>query len=170
MALFLPTAAVETLLEITPEMLEAMGVNTVLLDVDNTLALHGSQKPFPGSVEWTHEMRRRGFRMIIMSNNFEKRVAPFAAQYGLPFLSFSIKPFPAAYYRAVHKLGAKRSQAVAVGDQIFTDVVGANLSFMKSILLTPRGTETGWSIRLRRAMERPIRRRIAQREQKGEKR
>lgn len=168
MALFLPTAAVETLLDVTPELLESMGVNTILLDVDNTLAFHGSQEPFPGTVEWTHKMRQKGFRVIIMSNNFAERVAPFAAQYDLPFLSFSIKPFPIAYFRAIRKLGARRKEAVAIGDQIFTDIVGANLSFMKSILLTPRGEEEGLSIRVRRKLEQPIRRRIARRsENKG---
>lgn len=168
MALLLPTVAVETLLDVTPELLASMGVDTVLLDVDNTLAYHGSQEPFPGTVEWTHELRHRGLRVIILSNNFAKRVAPFAAKYDLPFLSFSIKPLPIAYFRALHKLGARREQAVVIGDQIFTDVVGANLSRMKSILLTPRGEEKGFSIRVRRALERPVRRRIArQSEKKG---
>ncbi len=128
MALLLPTVAVETLLDITPELLASMGVDTVLLDVDNTLAYHGSQEPFPGTVEWTHELRSRGFRVMILSNNFAKRVAPFAEKYDLPFLSFSIKPLPIAYFRAIHKLGARREKAVVIGDQVFTDVVGANLS------------------------------------------
>ena len=169
MALLLPTVAVETLLDVTPELLASMGVDTVLLDVDNTLAYHGSQEPFPGTVEWTHELRSRGFRVMILSNNFAKRVAPFAEKYDLPFLSFSIKPLPIAYFRAIHKLGARREKAVVIGDQVFTDVVGANLSRMKSILLTPRGEEKGFSIRVRRTLERPVRRRIArQSEKRGE--
>ena len=110
MALLLPTVAVETLLDVTPELLASMGVDTVLLDVDNTLAYHGSQEPFPGTVEWTHELRSRGFRVMILSNNFAKRVAPFAEKYDLPFLSFSIKPLPIAYFRAIHKLGARRER------------------------------------------------------------
>ena len=105
---------------------------------------------------------------MILSNNFAKRVAPFAEKYDLPFLSFSIKPLPIAYFRAIHKLGARREKAVVIGDQVFTDVVGANLSRMKSILLTPRGEEKGSSIRVRRTLERPVRRRIArQSEKKG---
>lgn len=168
MALLLPTIAVENLLDVTPDRLISMGVDTILLDVDNTLAYHGSQEPFPGTIAWTHRIRRMGFRVMILSNNFAKRVAPFAAQYDLPFLSFSIKPFPIAYYRAIHKLGANRENTVVIGDQIFTDVVGANLSRMKSILLTPQGEEKGFSIRIRRALERPVRRRIArQPEKKG---
>lgn len=166
MALFFPTAALETLLDVTPELLRKMDVDTILLDVDNTMAFHGSQEPFPGTVEWSRQMRKKGFRMMILSNNFAKRVAPFAAQYDLPFLAFSVKPFPLAYFRAIRKLGAEQSKTVIIGDQVFTDVVGANLSRMKSILLTPRGEEKGVSIWLRRVMERPVRRRFVQHSEK----
>ena len=137
-----------------------MDANSVLLDVDNTLALHGSQVPFPGTVEWARRLRGAGIRIVILSNNFRERVGPFAAQYGLPFLSLSLKPLPAAYRRAVRALGAARREAVVVGDQIFTDVVGANLAGIKSILLVPAGRETSWSFRVRRALEEPIRRKI----------
>ena len=160
MALFLPTAAVEKVTDITPELIYRMGGSALLLDVDNTLALHGSQIPFPGTVEWAGRIRAAGIQVIIMSNNFEKRVAPFAARYGLPFLSLSLKPLPLAYLRAIHRLGVKRSQAVTVGDQIFTDVFGANLARVKSVLLSPVEEESSFSFVVRRALERPIRRRI----------
>jgi len=160
LALFLPTVAVEKVTDITPELIYRMGGSALLLDVDNTLALHGSQIPFPGTIEWAGRIRAAGIQVIIMSNNFEKRVAPFAARYGLPFLSLSVKPFPLAYLRAIHRLGVKRSQAVTVGDQIFTDVFGANLARVKSILLNPVEEESSFSFVVRRALERPIRRKI----------
>lgn len=161
MALFLPTAAVERVTDITPELVRSMRANALLLDVDNTLAMHGSQTPFPETVEWAGRMRASGISIMLMSNNFKERVAPFAALYGLPFISMAMKPLPAAYRRAVRKLGAKRKEAVAVGDQIFTDIVGANLARVKSILLVPSQEERSFSFRIRRFLERPIRRRIA---------
>ena len=156
MALLLPTVAVETLLDITPELLASMGVDTVLLDVDNTLAYHGSQEPFPGTVEWTHELRSRGFRVMILSNNFAKRVAPFAEKYDLPFLSFSIKPLPIAYFRAIHKLGARREKAVVIGDQVFTDVLCANLAGAVSILVEPIELEPFPFFKLKRRLEKLV--------------
>lgn len=161
MALFLPTAAVERVTDVTPEQVRSMGANAVLLDVDNTLAVHGSQTPFPGTVEWTWRMRKSGIRIMIMSNNSRERVAPFAALYDLPFISMAFKPLPAAYRRAVHKLGAVRSETVAVGDQIFTDVAGANLARVKSILVAPAAEEQSLSFRIRRFLERPVRRKLA---------
>lgn len=160
MSVFLPTASVPKVTDITPKLIRAMGVDSILLDVDNTLALHGSQVPFPGTVEWAHRMSEAGIRIILLSNNFRRRVEPFAGKYGLPFLSLSLKPFPAAYRRAVRTLGIRREEAVAVGDQIFTDVVGANLAGVRSILLAPEKEEGSVSFRIRRALEKPIRRKI----------
>ena len=146
--------------DITEDLVRGLGVSSLLLDVDNTLAFHGSQTPFPGTVEWARRLRGAGIRIILLSNNFRKRVEPFARQYGLPFVSLSLKPLPAAYRRAMCRLDVGREEAAAVGDQIFTDVVGANLTGIKSILLVPAGREKSWSFRLRRSLEKPIRRKI----------
>nr|WP_319488003.1 YqeG family HAD IIIA-type phosphatase [uncultured Caproiciproducens sp.] len=157
MALFLPTVAVDKVTDITPELIRAMKVRAIILDVDNTLAVHGSQVPFDGTIEWSQFMLENGISIIIMSNNFRKRVEPFAAKYGLPFMSLSLKPIPFAYYRAIRKMGVKRKEVVVVGDQVFTDVIGSNLSFMKSILLVPMGKEKSFSFAIRRGLEKPIR-------------
>ncbi|HEX2986485.1 MAG TPA: YqeG family HAD IIIA-type phosphatase [Caproiciproducens sp.] len=160
MALFLPTVAVDKVTDITPRLLGAMNVSAIILDVDNTLAVHGSQVPLKGTIAWAGYMRRQNFKIIIMSNNFKKRVAPFAAKYDLPFMYLSLKPIPMAYHRAAHRLGVGHKEVVVVGDQIFTDVIGANLAFMKSILLVPVHEEHSMSFTVRRRLEKPIRRYI----------
>lgn len=160
MALLQPTVSVERVTDITPELIRAMGVDAVLLDVDNTLARHGSQEPFAGSIAWTHQLRQAGFKVIIVSNNSRRRVAPFAKKYGLPFLCRAYKPLPRGYRRAAELLGAQHGRSVVIGDQVFTDIVGANLSGMKSILLVPEQEEHSLSFRLRRRLERPVRRRL----------
>ena len=77
MAVLLPTLAVKHVTDITPEMLHVMKVKGMILDVDNTLSRHGCPIPFEGSIEWTHEMRAAGIKVIIVSNNFKKRVSEF---------------------------------------------------------------------------------------------
>ncbi|MDF2632512.1 MAG: YqeG family IIIA-type phosphatase [Caproiciproducens sp.] len=157
MALFLPTVAVERVTDITPKLIRAMKVSAIILDVDNTLAIDGAPEPLSGTVEWAQHMISNGIKLIIMSNNNNKRVEPFAAQYSLPFITLAFKPFPVAYFRAIRKLRVKRREAVVVGDQIFTDVIGSNLSFMKSILLVPIHKEKSLSFKIRRGCERPLR-------------
>lgn len=164
MALRYPTRMLHRITDITPEFLSSLGITALLLDVDNTLSEHDSQSPYPGSLEWVSSMRKNGIQMIILSNNTRERVEPFAAQYGLPFLTYAMKPLPVGYLRAVHQLGVSHRNCAAVGDQIFTDIVGANLCGIKSILLEPILEETSRSFRIRRKLERSIRGKMAVKE------
>lgn len=158
MAILLPTACVEQVTDITLEMLRALGIRALILDADNTLSGHGSQEPFPGAVEWTRELTAAGIQMTIVSNNVEKRIAPFAAQFSLPYASMALKPFPAGYRRAMRAMGSRREETAAVGDQVYTDILGANLTGVKSILVVPKGEESILRFGWRRALEKPVRR------------
>ena len=160
MALLLPTYAVPTVLDVSASLLRSMKVRAILLDVDNTLSKPGSQEPFAGVEQWVESMQRKGFVLTILSNNFRRRVAPFANRMRVPFLSFACKPLPGGYWRAISRLGISKKEAVVVGDQVFTDVLGANLSGVRSILLAPAAEEHGASIRLRRSLETSVRRRV----------
>ena len=133
------------------------------------MLFRSSPVPLVGTVEWAHAMRQAGLAVVIVSNNFKDRVAPFAEKYDLPFLCVAMKPLPFAYWRAARFLGVSRSQAVAVGDQVFTDVMGANVAGVKSILLRPSDPETSVSFRVRRRLEEPIRRKMERRQAEREK-
>ena len=160
MGLLRPTAMRARVTQLTPEFLESLGVEALLLDVDNTIATYTSHTPIPGAVEWAEEMVGRGFRVIIVSNNYKKRVGPFARKFGLDFISFAIKPLPFGYLRARRRLGVKRRACAIIGDQIFTDVVGANLCGMKSVLRAPIEPEEGFTFRVRRCLEQGLRKKF----------
>lgn len=154
MAIFKPTGILSRLTELTPEMLLSLGVRGVVLDVDNTMAAHSDQQPFPGVPEWTAAMTAAGIQLVVVSNNYEKRVAPFAEKFGLPHIAFACKPSPLGYLRAKRLMGLKARECAAVGDQIFTDIVGANLCGMRSVLLEPVAADPAWTVRLKRWFER----------------
>lgn len=164
MGLFRPTALRAKVTELSPSLLEGLGVRALLLDVDNTIATYTSHTPIPGAVEWAAGMVQQGFRVIIVSNNYKKRVGPFAEKFGLDFISFALKPLPFGYLRARRRLGVRRQECAIVGDQIFTDVVGANLCGMRSVLLSPIQPEDGFSFRIRRYFERGLREKFKHRE------
>lgn len=157
MAILLPTVCVAQVTDITLELLRSMGIRALILDVDNTLSDHGSQQPFEGALEWTQKMAQNGIEMMIVSNNFQKRVEPFAQRFSLPFVSMAMKPFPVGYSRAVSAMGVRREETAAVGDQVFTDILGANLSGIRSILVVPQGNESVLRFGWRRALEKPVR-------------
>lgn len=160
MSLFKPTAAVRYVTDITLELLHKLGTDAILLDVDNTLAPPTSKIPYDGVQEWIDTVKASGIHIVICSNNYKKRIQPFADSVGLDCVAMSLKPFPFGFNRAKKKLKEKPSSVLVVGDQIYTDVLGANLAGMKSVLLLPRSEEHGWSIKLRRRMERNKRKKI----------
>lgn len=160
MSLLKPTVALKAVTDITPELLEKLGTDAILLDVDNTLASPTSHIPYEGVQEWITRIKECGIHIVICSNNFEKRVKPFSDSLGLDCVSMSLKPLPFGFNRAKRKLKEKPQSVLVVGDQIYTDVLGANLAGMKSILLIPRDEEKGFTIKLRRKMEKGIRKKI----------
>jgi len=153
MALFRPTGTLHCLTEITPELLCALRVRAIVLDADNTMSAHGAQTPFPGVLEWTQAMTAAGYHLVVVSNNYKKRVAPFAAQFGLPYTSFACKPSPFGYLRAKKSAGVRVRECLVVGDRIFGGVVGANLCGMKSILLDPLAPDPSATVRFKRRLE-----------------
>lgn len=167
MPIFMPTAAFRRVTDITSEDLRALGAEAVLLDVDNTLTTHNAPAPLEGAIEWTHALREAGLKVIIVSNNKRTRVAAFSAQFGLPFCYRACKPLPLGYIRAARQLKTKFRRCVVIGDQIFTDIIGANLVGMKSVLLAPIEEETGWSFKVRRRLEKPFRNKLAFKERRN---
>ena len=147
-------------MEITPEDIKNSGATAVLIDADNTLALHNSQQPYPGVSSWIKTVIASGIPMIIISNNSAERVRPFAEKLGLPFVEKSAKPLPKGFLRACKRLGVKPAKAAVIGDQIFTDILGANLLGIKSILVDPFEKNQTAFLKLKRFFENPIRKKI----------
>ncbi len=153
MALFAPTVYKNRITDITAEELDAWGVRGVLLDVDNTLTTHDNPLPSPGIPEWIDMMKAAGIGMVIISNNNKERVEPFAAKLGLPFTSMSCKPLPFKYIKGMKMLGGNRKNTAMVGDQIFTDVMGANLSGMKCLMVLAILAEESAGFKFKRRIE-----------------
>ena len=166
MDIFKPTFMVRRLSDIDADMLRKLNIRFLLLDVDNTLASYISHEPVEGAVAWVKEMQRQGFKLVIVSNNYKKRVEPFSKNFGLPFITFACKPLPFGYLKAKKLLKAPAEACAIIGDQIYTDIVGANLCGMKSVLLEPVEAERDPLFRLRRRQEKKLRDRYSQAEHK----
>lgn len=156
MSLFHPTLLKNRITELTAEDLNAMSVKALLLDVDNTLTRHHSQELPDDVAAWLDAMKTAGIGLMLVSNSKKPRVEPFAARIGLPFVHTSCKPLPFGFRRASKALGVPLKHCMAVGDQTFTDVLGAKLAGVRVVQLLPIEAEAGWSFRVRRRLEQPI--------------
>ncbi len=157
MSLFYPTIYRRRITDVTAEDLRRLGVRGILLDVDNTLTIHDAPDLTDEVKAWLSAMQTEGFLLAVVSNNRPERVAPFAEKIGLPFTAHARKPLPTGYRKAAKMLGIPARECVAIGDQIFTDTMGANLSGMKSILLEPIQFEVEQKfIAFKRKVEKPM--------------
>lgn len=156
MRLFCPTYNTQNAYAITPELLKSLGVKALILDVDNTLTTHGNPEPDVQILSWLSEMRSEGITMMILSNNTHARVEPFAKRLGLLFESSGAKPLSKGFRRCCERIGLPKSETAIVGDQLFTDIAGANLFGIKSILVEPIELERGILFVIKRVLERPF--------------
>ena len=134
----------------------SIGVKGVLLDVDNTLEPY--ENPLPGEqvLAWISSLRACGIGCAIVSNNNRERIELFNSGLSLPAYYKAKKPFSKNLKRALLDLSVKKSEAIFIGDQIFTDVLAARLFGIRAILVPPIKDKTDPFTRFKRLLERPI--------------
>ena len=137
MSIFTPFEMFESVTAITPEYLKRNNINTLLLDVDNTLSCHHAGVLYNGVAEWLEKMKKSGISLFVVSNSKNKRIEPFAKKIGLPFEALSLKPLTKGINRAIKRANAEKKTTALVGDQLFTDVWGAKKAGIFSILVKP---------------------------------
>ncbi len=131
------------------------GYRGVIFDIDNTLVPHGAPADEQAIALFAH-LRDLGFRCLVLSNNREPRVKLFAEAVGVMYIHKAGKPKPSAYRRAMRELGTGESDTLFVGDQIFTDVCGANLVGIRTILVKPIHPKEEIQIVLKRYLEKVV--------------
>lgn len=156
MAVFQPTAVFKHITDIPLSFFVERDIKAIILDVDNTLTSHNNPIPADGVSQWLQQLKCCGFHVAILSNNSRKRVAPFAQQLGLDYITRACKPLTFGVTRACKKYGLASRQVALIGDQIFTDILGGNLKGICTVLVEPYKLENGWFFRLKRKLEKPV--------------
>ncbi|PWL52904.1 MAG: YqeG family HAD IIIA-type phosphatase [Clostridiales bacterium] len=152
-----PVTQMNNIYEITPEWLKSRGVKALICDLDDTLTPYYDTTPNDRLTEWIRRMRENGIRLCILTNGKKKRVLPFCKRLGVECVPMAMKPLPVGYFRALRKLGVKRKEAVAVGDQIFTDIAGGNCAGIHTLLVEPIAYKTSAVEKKKRKYEKRFR-------------
>lgn len=130
----------------------------VIFDIDNTLVPHGApaDERAVGLFERIHGL---GMRTMLVSNNGEGRVKPFADRLRTEYVYKAGKPKKHGYVEAMNRMGTTPKDTLFIGDQIFTDIWGANRAGMDTILTEPVDPSTDEiQIVVKRWLEKPFRR------------
>ena len=158
-----PTLLADAVWKVDLEGLWERGIRGIILDLDNTIAPWRRDEVFPEARAWIEAARSRGFRLCLVSNaSSGRRVARVAEALGVAEVGIATKPFPGAFRRAMAAMGTTPESTCAIGDQVFTDMLGANWLGITTILVPPASPRESPHTRLVRLIEAPLRRRWSQ--------
>ena len=130
-----PKLYLNSVTEISMEILEQHHLKGLILDVDNTLIDINKNMP-EGIPKWIEDLKKQGISLCIVSNtNHKEKVEQVANKLEIPYIYFAKKPLKRGFKKAKEILKLENEQIGVVGDQIMTDIIGANRSKMFPILV-----------------------------------
>jgi HAD superfamily phosphatase (TIGR01668 family) len=147
-----------SLLDVDLKALADSGKKLVLIDVDNTLLPWSSEAMPQTSVEWVKQARLCGLEICILSNTrHPARLDRIAKKLGVEYLHGKFKPSPVMYHQALKQFKVQPQEAVMIGDQLFTDILGANRAGIEAIWIRPMTSKDFVGTKVSRFGERMVR-------------
>ena len=151
-----PDLYLNSVIDINATLLKKNKLEALILDVDNTL-IDYYKNLIDGAEDWCENLKSEGIKCIILSNsNKKEKVETVAKKLGIKYVMFAKKPLKSGFKKALEKLEMKPEQVAVVGDQIFTDVVGAKRMKMFSILVKQVGEKDIFITKVKRPIENAI--------------
>ncbi|NLK75846.1 MAG: YqeG family HAD IIIA-type phosphatase [Clostridiales bacterium] len=153
--IFYPKRMAESAYRIDYQKLYDEGYRGIIFDIDNTLVAHGADAD-QRAKDLFKRLKKIGFRMCLISNNKEARVKRFNKDINVNYIYNARKPLKDNYIMATHLMKTKIDNTVFIGDQLFTDVWGANRVGMMTYLVKPIGPKEEIQIVFKRYLERIV--------------
>lgn len=135
----------------------AEGFRAALFDLENTLIPPGG--PFDESGRSVvAAARAAGLEVAVVSNASAAWVRPALDAEGIAGIAPAGKPASSAFHDACALVGVAPEQAVYVGDQVITDVLGSQRAGLRAILVEPKFDKEFHSARFQRLITRALKR------------
>ena len=152
----LPKIITEKLTDITPELLRQRKIRLLMLDFDNTIVPYTTTVPTEEMENWLKAMNELpDIQLCIVSNSRNDRVPKFCRERNLAVITHAKKPFSKGINACLAKYGISASEAALVGDQIYTDTLGANGAGVMPILVKAIDNHNFW-LKARHVLELPF--------------
>ena len=161
---FIPDIYQKSVYDIDYKKLKKNGIKCLIFDLDNTLVPISLKKPNKKLRDLIESLKDMKFRVLIVSNSPKKRVEPFKDILGVDSAYLSFKPLKKKYNKILTYYKLKPSEIAAIGDQLLTDVWGANRMEFLSILVNPIGTTDYALTKVNRLIEPFIFRKLSKKE------
>lgn len=152
---FYPADTADSAYKIDYKALYGKGIRGLIFDIDNTLVPHGAPAD-QQAIALFKQLHTMGFHTCLISNNQLPRVAPFAEAVDSQFVEDAHKPSVKNYVKAMELMQTDTGSTRFIGDQLFTDIYGANRAGIPSILVSPIHPKEEIQIVLKRKLEKIV--------------
>lgn len=152
---FLPKFIFPKITDISAAFLQEHNIRLLLMDYDNTMLPYTEDTPEEALLRWLEEIRSAGIALCIVSNTHKERVPQFSRDYGVACVTHASKPDTKGIMEAMKRFSVSREHTAMVGDQIFTDVLGANFAGITAIAVKSINNHNFW-LKLRHVFELPF--------------
>lgn len=150
----LPDLIAESVLDLTPQLLQQRGIKLLMLDFDNTIVPYTTNEPTAQMEQWLKAMLASPVKLCVVSNSKRDRVKMFCKTYGIDCITHAKKPFSKGIKACLARYDLPARVCALVGDQIYTDVLGANCAGVQSILVKAINNHNFW-LKARHVLELP---------------
>ena len=151
----LPTMICTSITDLTASALKKQGIKLLMLDFDNTIVPYTTNIPTERMAAWLAEMKQSDVQLCVVSNSRKERVKEFCARYGIDCITHAKKPFSKGIRACIERYGLAPTECALAGDQIYTDVLGANGCGVQSILVKAIDNHNFW-LKARHVLELPF--------------
>ena len=151
----LPKAMAQDITSLTPDYLNSKGIRLLMMDFDNTIVPYTTDIPSEEVLSWLEMMQRSDMKICVVSNSKRERVKIFCAKYGIDCITHAKKPFSKGIRECLVRYDLPANACALVGDQIYTDTLGANGCGVFSILVKAIDNHNFW-LKARHVLELPF--------------
>ena len=134
---FVPKLIYDSVCDLTPQVLQKHNISVLLMDFDNTIVPYTSDIPKEEVLQWLESLKENDIVLCVVSNTKRGRALEFCNKMGIDCITHAKKPFTKGIRKAMADYGNIPGKIALVGDQIYTDVLGANSAGVISILIKP---------------------------------
>ncbi len=154
--MFTPDFLLKNVYSLTDEFLSKNHIKGIIFDIDNTLVGFTVEKPDERLKIFLNSLKQKGIKIAVASNNNRDRVSLFCEDLDIPFIWRACKPLPFSILKIARIMKLRCKHIALVGDQVFTDVWGANFCGMTSVMVDIIDTKETMLFKIKRALEKPI--------------
>lgn len=152
---YVPSMYKKNIFDINYKLLKEKKIRCIIFDLDNTLLIFDEKKVSKETIELIKNLKK-DFDIVIMSNNFKRRISNICDCLDVNFVSFALKPLSKGFNEVKKRYEYENHEICIIGDQLISDVLGGNRASIMTILVDPLSNNDLKITKINRMLERHV--------------